>query len=221
MATKRRYNDGCAAAHALDLIGERWALLVVRELLLGPKRFTDLRAGLGDASSSRLSQRLHELEEIGVIRRRQLGPPAGTWVYELTSWGLDLEPVLTELGRWGRRSPHRDLSAPVSVDTLMLALRSHFDPGAAGRLDATYQLHIDTDRISVQVENGSLRVERGEAHEPDATLETDTTTFSAVMMRRQNLNEAIESGRVTLTGDADVVRRLLDALPRPEPAVIA
>ena len=99
MVTKRTYCDGCAAAHALDLVGERWALLVVRELLLGPKRFTDLRAGLPGVSANVLAQRLRELERAGVVRRRKLPPPAASRVYELTDWGMELEPVIVRLGR--------------------------------------------------------------------------------------------------------------------------
>src|SRR6266516_1629899 len=97
--TKRSYDDGCAAAHALDLVGERWALLIVRELVLGPKRFTDLRAGLPSISPNVLTQRLSELEQAAIVRRRKLAPPAGAWVYELTKWGLELEPVVIALGR--------------------------------------------------------------------------------------------------------------------------
>src|ERR671921_2798404 len=107
MTTPRSYNDACAAAHALDLVGERWALLVVRELVLGPKRFTDLRAGLPHVSPNVLAQRLRELEAAGVVRRRKLPPPAASRVYELTPWGEELEPVIIRLGRWGARSPLR------------------------------------------------------------------------------------------------------------------
>src|SRR5919201_5435813 len=142
MAIKRTYDDGCAAAHALDLVGERWALLVVRELLLGPKRFTDLRAGLPHASPNVLAQRLRELEEAGITRRRKLPPPAGSWVYELTEWGSELEPVIMELGRWGARSPSRPCDAGMSIDSLILALRTTFDPDAAGDLSATYELRL-------------------------------------------------------------------------------
>src|SRR3954466_5966488 len=116
MATMRTYDDGCAAAHALDLVGERWALLVVRELLLGPKRFTDLRAGIPKASPNVLSQRLRELERAGVVRRRQLPPPAASRVYQLTDWGLELEPVIIRLGRWGARSPSKARDAELGVD---------------------------------------------------------------------------------------------------------
>jgi DNA-binding HxlR family transcriptional regulator len=137
---RRTYDDGCAAAHALDLIGERWALLVVRELLLGPKRFTDLRAGLPHASPNVLAQRLRELEVVGVVRRRKLPPPAASKVYELTDWGLELEPVIVRLGRWGARSPSRPRDAGLSVDSLILSCRTMFDPRAAEGLTASYEL---------------------------------------------------------------------------------
>src|SRR5213594_4101922 len=105
MRTKRSYSDGCAMAHSLDLIGERWALLVVRELLLGPKRFTDLRDALPGISPNVLTQRLEELERTSILKRRKLPPPAAAWVYELTEWGLELESVVMALGRWAARSP--------------------------------------------------------------------------------------------------------------------
>src|ERR671934_620886 len=105
MATKRTYDDGCAIAQALDLIGERWALLVVRELLLGPKRYTDLRRGLPNASPNVLSQRLDELERVGIVERHKLPPPAGSRVYELTQWGHELDEIVVSLGHWAARSP--------------------------------------------------------------------------------------------------------------------
>ncbi len=113
---KRTYDEGCATAHALDLIGERWALLVVRELLLGPKRFTDLRDGLTGASPNVLAERLRGLGRVGVLRRRRLPPPAASEVYELTGWGRELEPVVIALGRWGARSPSRPLDGGMSAD---------------------------------------------------------------------------------------------------------
>ena len=127
----RTYGDGCGVAHALDLVGERWALLVVRDLLLGPKRFTDLRAGLRGASHNVLAQRLRELEQAGVVRRRRLPPPAGSAVYELTDWGRELESILITLGVWGVRSPSFSGDAPVGMDSVLLALRTFFDPDAA------------------------------------------------------------------------------------------
>src|ERR1700716_1634068 len=111
----RNYEDGCAAAHGLALIGERWALLVVRELLLGPKRFTDLRAGLAGISPNVLTQRLEEMERAAIVQRRKLAPPGAAWVYELTEWGQQLEPVVKALGRWASRSPFKP-QAGLNVD---------------------------------------------------------------------------------------------------------
>ena len=136
MATMRTYGDGCGIAHALDLVGERWALLVVRELLLGPKRFTDLRDGLPNASPNVLSQRLRELEQAAIVQRRKLPPPAGSSVYELTDWGRELKPIVLvarHLGARARRPSPRD--APVGTDSVVLALGTFFDADAAGDLE--------------------------------------------------------------------------------------
>src|SRR4051794_30434694 len=110
--TKRRYEDACGAAHALDLVGERWALLVMRELMLGPKRFGDIKGGLPGISANVLTQRLEGLEAAGVLVRRKLPPPASTRVYELTPWGYEAEPIFQTLGRWAARSPTHDPSLP-------------------------------------------------------------------------------------------------------------
>src|SRR4051812_13804788 len=128
MAAGRSYDEGCAAAHALDLVGERWALLVVRELLFGPKRFTDLDGRLAGASTSVLSQRLRELVDAGVLTHRRLPPPAGSWVYELTDWGRELEPIIVALALWGSRSPRFDGEAPITPAAMALALKGYADP---------------------------------------------------------------------------------------------
>src|SRR3954470_12767147 len=124
----RTYGDRCGIARALDVVGERWALLVVRELLLGPKRFTDLRAGLPNVGPDVLAQRLRDLEERGVVQRRTLPPPAASQVYELTGWGRELEPALLALGRWGSRAAVPSEDAPLGPDAAMLALKTMFDP---------------------------------------------------------------------------------------------
>src|SRR5687767_14085326 len=120
MASKRSYDDGCATAHALDLIGERWALLVVRELMLGPKRFTDLRSSLPGISPNVLTQRLDELGQASIVIRRKLPPPASVWFYDLTDWGRDLEPVIKAIGRWAASSPTLPQGLPMSVNSLIL-----------------------------------------------------------------------------------------------------
>lgn len=216
----RSYDDGCAAAHALDLVGERWALLVVRELLLGPKRFTDLRAGLPGASPNVLSQRLRELEGAGILRRRKLPPPAASRVYELTGWGKDLEPVIISLGRWGVRSPSKPRDAALSVDSLILSFRTMFDPQQAEGLEASYELRLGEESFRAEVKEGRFEIERGVADRPDAIVETDTGTVVSLVYEGRNLDEALRSGAVRIGGDSRMVERFLSLFPLPEPAAI-
>ena len=140
MVGRRTYGEGCAVSHALDVIGERWALVVVRELLLGPKRFTDLRAGMPGASPDVLAQRLRQLQEAGVVHQHKLPPPAASQVYALTDWGAELEPVITHLGRWGSRSPSMPYDADRSIDSLVLSFKALFDHTAAQGFSATITL---------------------------------------------------------------------------------
>jgi DNA-binding HxlR family transcriptional regulator/putative sterol carrier protein len=221
MATMRTYCDGCATAHALDLVGERWALLVVRELLLGPKRFTDLRAGLPSASPNVLAQRLRELEVAGIVRRRKLPPPAASRVYELTDWGMELEPVVIGLGRWGARSPSRPQDAAIGVDSIILALRTMFDPRAADGLRARYELRLGEDHFRAEVANGRFEVIRGGAQRPDVTIETDPATLRALVFGGRGLDEALRSGNLKLEGDESAAARFLSLFALPEPAAPA
>jgi DNA-binding HxlR family transcriptional regulator/putative sterol carrier protein len=219
MTTMRTYDDACAAAHALDLIGERWALLVVRELLLGPKRFTDLRVGLPGASPNVLAQRLRELERAGVVQRRKLPPPAASRVYELTDWGEELEPVITQLGRWGARSPLRPRDAGLSVDSLILSFRTMFDPRAADGLRASYELRLGEHRFRVVVDDGRFEVVRGAADRPEAVIETSSATLAALVYEDRDLAEALHSGEVKIEGDESAVESFLGLFPLPEPAL--
>jgi DNA-binding HxlR family transcriptional regulator len=220
MVTRRTYDDGCAAAHALDLVGERWALLVVRELLLGPKRFTDLRAGLPHASPNVLAQRLRGLEEAGIVRRRRLPPPAASKIYELTDWGEELEPVIIRLGRWGARSPSKPDDAPLGVDSLILSLRTMFDPGAAEGFEASYELRMGEDRFRAEVSGGTFEVERGSVERPDAIIEADSATLAGLVYQDLPLAEALRSGDVNIEGDEVAVERFLTLFPLPEPAAL-
>jgi DNA-binding HxlR family transcriptional regulator len=216
MVTMRTYCDGCAAAHALDLIGERWALLVVRELVLGPKRFTDLRAGLPNASPNVLAQRLRELEGAGVVRRRKLPPPAASRVYELTDWGMELEPIIIGLGRWGARSPSRPRDAGLGVDSLILSFRTMFDPRAAEGLDASYELRLGEDRFRAVVADGRFEVERGSVEGPDVVIEGDPGELAALVYEGRRLDEALRSGEIRVEGDRSAVERFLRLFPLPE-----
>ena len=220
MATTRTYDDGCAAAHALDLVGERWALLVVRELLLGPKRFTDLKSGLPHASPNVLAQRLRDLEAAGVVRRGKLPPPAASKIYELTEWGRDLEPVIIALGRWGVRSPTKPPDAELGVDSLILSFRTMFDPDRAEELDASYELRLGEDRFRAEVAEGRLEIERGNAEQPDATVEADAGTLAALVYDELELDDTLSSGDLRVKGDRAAVERFLALFPLPEPATV-
>jgi DNA-binding HxlR family transcriptional regulator len=212
MATTRRYGDGCAIATALDYVGERWALLVVRELLLGPKRFTDLQDGLPGAGPKILAQRLRDLESGGVVRRRTLPPPAGSQVYELTEWGARLDGIVTALGLWGSDAPARS-GDHVGADSAMLRLRSLFAPQPERPWTATYEVRLGRYRFTVRVVDGRLAdVTRGEPHDPpDVVLDTDPDTLDRILGVPGALTKAVDGRRLTITGDTRAGRRLLDA----------
>ena len=201
-------------ARALDLVGDRWALLVVRELLLGPKRFSELRRGLPGAGQSMLTQRLAGLEHGGVLRRRRLGPPASAWVYELTERGYGLEPVLLALGGWGSRTPVTG-TAELSVDALALALRTTFDAVAAGDLRARCELRLDGDVLTAEVGRGTLALGRGAARSPDFVVESGVAAFRAVIFGADALAVAEDAGRITVRGDRGLAGRFLALFPRP------
>jgi DNA-binding HxlR family transcriptional regulator/putative sterol carrier protein len=221
MVGKRKYdNDGCAVAHGLDLIGERWALLVVRELLLGPKRFTDLRTGLPGASPDMISQRLRELIESGIVRRRRLAVPAASWVYELTDWGAELEPVVLSLARWSSRSPGMHTDAPIGVDSVVLSLRALFDAPAARGFTAIIALCLNENWFRLAFADGELHAVRAEPDRPDAALRTDPDIFSALLAGRFTLTEAEADGALTVDGDRAAMKRALGLFPLPEPVSI-
>ena len=215
MATMRTYGDGCGIAHALDLIGERWALLVVRELLLGPKRFTDLRDGLPNASPNVLAQRLRDLEEGTIVRRRKLPPPASSWIYELTDWGHELKPIVISLGKWALHSPSFPDEAPVGTDSIILALGTFFDAEAAGDLRARYELRLGEHTFDVHIADGAIALERGSVADPDAVIETDSTTLSAVLWNGRDLADALREGDISVVGDQRAFTRFAELFPRP------
>jgi DNA-binding HxlR family transcriptional regulator len=214
----RSYGDQCGVARSLDVIGERWALLIVRDLLLGPKRFNDLMAGLPGASPNVISQRLRELTGHGVIRQRDLGPPARVRVYELTDWGRELEPVILHLGQWGTRAPLPEGAHLGGLDSLVLAMKAAADPAA---VNGRYELHVGADTFAVDGTSGSVRVRRGAADDPGATVTTDAGTFCAVALGQRPIADAVESGDLHLAGDpraASGLTRLLLALSPSPPA---
>jgi len=216
MASRRLYYDGCAAAHALDLVGERWALLVVRELMLGPKRFTDLRDGLSQASPNVLAQRLRDLEEAGIVQGRKLPPPAASAVYELTEWGLELEPVLQTLGRWAARSPHLPEGADIGLDSFVLAMRTMFNSGRAAGWRASFELRLGVHTFRVRIADGEFDIVRGAAEHPDAVVVGEVEVLAGVVFGGQPLAGATHGGQLEVTGDDDAVARFVTLFPLPE-----
>jgi DNA-binding HxlR family transcriptional regulator len=198
----RTYGDRCGIARALDVIGERWSLLVVRELLLGPKRFTDLRTGLPKISPDVLAQRLRELEQAGVLTRDTLPPPAASKVYALTDRGRDLEPVLHALGRWGAAEPVAD-DVPMGHDALMVALLTTFDAGRGKGAALEIGITLGRDVFIARVREGQLELTHGAAPAPDATVATDVATLAAALWHGGALDGA------EVTGDRRALERFL------------
>jgi DNA-binding HxlR family transcriptional regulator len=217
MAPARTYGDRCGIARALDAVGERWALLVVRELLLGPKRFTDLRAGLPGVSADILAQRLRDLEAAGIVRRATLPPPAASRVYELTVRGQALEPVLVELGRWGSAAPFPPGDASFNADALVIALKTLFDPGAAGSADTRIALRLDGDEFRAHVAGGRLDLVRGRDGEPDATIQAGPGALAAVLWHGRSLAAAQRDGDVAVSGAKRAAAAFLRLFPLREP----
>jgi DNA-binding HxlR family transcriptional regulator len=211
MPTSRSYGDACGIARALDVVGERWALLVVRELLLGAQRFSDVRRALAGASSNLVSDRLRELGERGVVHRRKLPPPAGSWVYELTEWGRELEPIVLALGAWGVRVPLPPAPTTLSATSVLLYLRScaRPDPKAPS---AVFRVELDDRVWTIRTADGEVQVEPGEPTRADASLRTDPRTLNALLGDPATLDAAMSDGTAATTGDLPALRRLLQAV---------
>lgn len=220
MASRRSYgsyNDGCAAAHALDLIGERWTMIVVRELLLGPKRFSDIQRDVIGIGPAVLTQRLHDLEASGIVQRRRLPGPGRIDVYELTEWGSELEAVNTALSLWAVTSPALPREADMSPDTVVLAMRAHARPASGGRGERRVELVLtDSRRQEAQQASYVARmtarattIDRSPEPQPtDAQVSATTRDWKACVIGGVPI-EALPDVRVS--GNGDTVRELIDA----------
>jgi DNA-binding HxlR family transcriptional regulator len=211
----RTYRQFCGVARALELVGERWALLVVRDLILGPKRFTDLRQGLPRIPSNILSARLKELEQVGVVRRRVLPRPAAAVVYELTEYGHELDDIVLRFGRWGAKSlgePHpEDIVTP---DSLTLALRATFRPEAARDLQESYELHVGPVVVHARVDQGMLEAGAGPVADADLIIHAGPL-LKRLMAGEVGPAEAVASGSVQLVGDPVRLERFVDVFHIP------
>lgn len=199
--SNRSYGQYCGLARALELVGERWALLIIRDLLVGPRRFTDLRNGLPKIPTNVLTNRLKELEQNGIVRRRTLPRPASAIVYELTEYGKRLDPIVRELGLWGAQS----LGEPgeeeiITTDSMIMALRSTFRPEAAGDVQVDYEFHFGPIVIHARINDGSIFVAEGSLPDADLIVQAGPGVKD-LLAGEVSAGEAIESGIVQLEGD--------------------
>lgn len=215
---RRRYADACGAAHALELIGERWALLVMRELLLGPKRFSDLRADLPGISANILTQRLEQLEAAGVLTRRRLPPPALAQVYELTPWGYESEPIIQALGRWATRSPLHDPTLPLSTVSLMLSFRTMLDPARARGVDARIGFRLGAETFLARLRKGRLDVARGDVTAADLVFTGTAPALAAAVYGGHSLKALTASGAMSIEGDHALAEKFVTLFPLPPKA---
>ena len=214
-STRRRYDDACGTAHALDLVGERWALLVMRELMLGPKRFGDLRADLPGISANVLTQRLEGLEKAGLLVRRKLPPPAAVQVYELTPWGYEAEPIVQSLGRWAARSPAHDPRLPISPVSLMLSFKTMFDAGRANRIDARIGFRFGAETFFGRLSGGKLDIARGALDGADVVFTGTAPALAAAVYGGQPLEALVTAGALAVEGDRALAERFLTLFPLP------
>lgn len=218
--TNRSYQQYCGLAYALDIVGERWTLLIVRELVPGPRRFKDLLDGLPGISTNLLTERLKSLAEQGLLTQRILPPPAGSTVYELTPLGRSLEPMLLELGRWGSQfvPPTLGDATLLRLGSYALTFKTFFRPELAQGIDETYELRIGGEVLQVQVKDGHIDVQQGHVYRPDAIIHTDMPTFMQLLPGELPPHAAIAGGRVCVEGDPAALDRLLQMCSLPHPA---
>jgi DNA-binding HxlR family transcriptional regulator len=210
MGEKRSYGQYCTVARALDVVGERWTLLLVRELSTGPKRFKDLLEGLPGIGTNLLTTRLKRLEGEGIVRRATLPPPAGSNVYELTELGRSLEPVIVALSRWGAKlldtpREEEDLKAGWAA----VAVRSATGRGAAGGRPSTYEFRIDGEAFHVRIGDGREEARQGSAPNPDLVILGDAESFLAVASGRLSPEEAVQSGALRAEGEREEDQKAL------------
>lgn len=209
--TTRSYNQYCGLAYALDMVGERWTMLIVRELIAGPRRFTDLMDGLCDISTNLLTERLKSLEQQGLVRRRALPPPAASLVYELTPLGHSLEKSLLELGKWGSQ-----FVPPMDEDVHFLHLGSYaltpktfFRAEEAKGVHLTCELHIDQEVLSFQIDDGEMRVQQGESFRPTVVLHSSMQLYMGMLAGAIDPGDALSQGQIQVEGDLNALRQFL------------
>ncbi len=210
-AAKRWYDDACGTALAMELVGERWSLLIVRELMFGPRRFGELRASLPGISANVLTQRLAGLEQAGILLRRKLPPPAGVQLYELTAWGYESEKAIQELGRWAVRSPSHDPALPLSAASLMLSARTMY----AGGMAATVGFRLGAETFMATLTRRRIAIRRADPSDADVTFEAHQQAIAAVIYGGRPLAEAEADGSIQIVGNRAVAKDYITRFPLP------
>lgn len=209
--TKKWYDDACGTALAMELVGERWSLLIVRELMFGPRRFGELKASLNGISANVLTQRLDGLATAGILARHRLPPPASVQVYELTPWGYESEAAIQELGRWAVRSPAHDPTLPLSAASLMLSARTMY----AGGMDATVGFRLGAESFVATLTPDAIAIRRGDPAAADVTFEADQHAIAAVIYGGRPLADAEGNGSIRIIGDRAVAQDYVTRFPLP------
>lgn len=212
----RWYDDACGTALALELVGERWSLLIVRELMYGGRRFGELKASLPGISANILTQRLDGLEASGVLVRRKLPPPASVQVYELTPWGYESERAIQELGRWATRSPLHDPSLPLSAASLMMSFRTMISAERSAGIDAAIGFRLGSEMFLTQVTEGHVAVRREDPSGALVVFEGDPMSMASVVYGGRPIADAEAAGALTVTGDRALAECFVTLFPLPE-----
>lgn len=217
-AKKRWYDDACGTAFALEMIGERWAILIMRELMFGPRRFSELRADLPGISANVLTQRLEGLEARAILRRRMLAAPVNAPVYELTGWGMEAESLVQMLGSWATRHPDHDPTLPLSAASLMMSFKTMFDARRAGAFAARLGFQLGPQQFLVTIGGGRLEADRAEIDpaEADVIVTGEPTAIAGVIYGGVPLADALGEGIVALDGDRGAFERFTGLFPLPD-----
>ena len=212
---ERWYDDACGTAMAMELVGERWSLLIVRELMFGPRRFNELKSGLPGISSNVLTQRLEGLESSGILTRRKLPPPASVQVYELTRLGYAAETIIKELGRWAAQSPLHDPTLPLSAASIMLSFRTMVSARRAEGLDAVIGFRFGEEAFRARLAEGDIRIVRGEPDDAELLFSGSPIALAAAVYGGEPLDALELAGSLTIRGNRALAERFITLFPLP------
>lgn len=212
---ERRYDDACGTALALEFIGERWSLLIMRELVFGPRRFGEIRANLPGISANVLTQRLESLEEVGIVVRYRLPSPANVQVYDLTDWGREAAPLMRDLGRWAARSPRHDRSLFMSAASAMMSLQTLVDRTRATELSMSVAFHFPGEDFVATVTDGEICVSRSVMETPDLAFTGDTMAMRRTIYGKAPLVRDGAGGTLAFAGEAELAQSFVDLFALP------